>query len=253
MAGTPHATRLPDTRAADRREGTWRARLDRLTPAALRSHDDEFDRTCRERTKRMWIGDGIATVFILLVAVAVYASGHNDGRHPAELMTILNGIFVPVSIVLIFWRRQYPFQISVALSVISCVAPATATAAMIGVFAVAAYSRPAVGVLGIVFGLFAAPIAPAVWPHASGDASFWTDATFGAIITLGFGAWGLFAGARRELLASLRERAVRAESEQQMRVDQARQAERTRIAREMHDVLAHRMSLLSVHAGALEF
>ncbi len=58
--------------------------------------------------------------------------------------------------------------------------------------------------------------------------------------------WGLFVRARRELVRSLRELADRAG-------DEARAAERRRIAREMHDVLAHRLSLLSVHAGALEF
>ena len=46
---------------------------------------------------------------------------------------------------------------------------------------------------------------------------------------------------------------MRAEAEQRLRVEAARQMERTRIAREMHDVLAHRISLLSLHAGALEF
>ncbi len=65
--------------------------------------------------------------------------------------------------------------------------------------------------------------------------------------------WGLFVRARRELIHSLRERAERVEAEQRLRVEQAREAERRRIAREMHDVLAHRVTLLSLHAGALEF
>jgi signal transduction histidine kinase len=65
--------------------------------------------------------------------------------------------------------------------------------------------------------------------------------------------WGLFARARAELVNSLRERAERLEAERRLQVAQAREAERLRIAREMHDVLAHRLSLLSLHAGALEF
>jgi signal transduction histidine kinase len=66
-------------------------------------------------------------------------------------------------------------------------------------------------------------------------------------------AWGMFTGSRRELMTTLRLRADTAEAEQTARVAQARIAERNRIAREMHDVLAHRISTVAMHAGALTF
>jgi signal transduction histidine kinase len=65
-------------------------------------------------------------------------------------------------------------------------------------------------------------------------------------------AWGVVVRTRRELIASLRDRATRAETEAEQRADLLRGLERERIAREMHDVLAHRISLISLHAGALE-
>ena len=65
--------------------------------------------------------------------------------------------------------------------------------------------------------------------------------------------WGLYLGSRRELVWTLRQRAARAESEQELRVSQARGTERERIAREMHDVLAHRITQVSMHSGALAF
>ena len=60
-------------------------------------------------------------------------------------------------------------------------------------------------------------------------------------------------GSQRQLVDSYRERALTAEREQRARVAQAQAAERTRIAREMHDVLAHRISLVAMHAGALGY
>ncbi|WP_284710117.1 sensor histidine kinase [Cellulomonas wangsupingiae] len=65
--------------------------------------------------------------------------------------------------------------------------------------------------------------------------------------------WGAYGRARAALVRSLRERAWRAEAEQERRVEEARLVERTRIAREMHDTLAHRLSLLATTAGALEY
>jgi signal transduction histidine kinase len=63
---------------------------------------------------------------------------------------------------------------------------------------------------------------------------------------------GLWISARRQVLAGLRERAEQLERSQASRAEQARVQERARIAREMHDVVAHRVSLMVLHAGALE-
>jgi signal transduction histidine kinase len=63
---------------------------------------------------------------------------------------------------------------------------------------------------------------------------------------------GRYLRARRQLVASLRARVDEAVAAQRALADQARLAERTRIATEMHDVLAQRVSLIAMHAGALE-
>lgn len=58
---------------------------------------------------------------------------------------------------------------------------------------------------------------------------------------------------RRSLVRSLRQEAAAARRERAAHIEQVRAAERTRIAREMHDTLSHRLSLISLHAGALEY
>ncbi len=87
--------------------------------------------------------------------------------------------------------------------------------------------------------------------------------------TLGLGRWelalvapwmaavpillGIYLGGRRELLRSLRREAEAANRGREEREARARQEERTEIAREMHDTVSHRLALVALHAGALEY
>jgi signal transduction histidine kinase len=105
----------------------------------------------------------------------------------------------------------------------------------------------AVGAAGI-----AAHAIRGLWQPISGLPYLWwlvlVVVTHAALV-----GWGALSQARAALIASLRDRADRAEAEQGRRVAEARALERTRIAREMHDVLAHRLSLVATYAGALEY
>lgn len=58
--------------------------------------------------------------------------------------------------------------------------------------------------------------------------------------------------AREELLRSASREARLIRTTQEARIAQSRAEERARISREMHDSLAHRLSLISLHAGALQ-
>ncbi|GAA3372338.1 histidine kinase [Streptomyces sannanensis] len=95
------------------------------------------------------------------------------------------------------------------------------------------------------------------------DPGLWYVPTLALFMSLGMAApplfFGLYIGARRRLMESLRERADSLERELSLLADRAeeraewaRREERTRIAREMHDVVAHRVSLMVVHATALQ-
>jgi signal transduction histidine kinase len=105
--------------------------------------------------------------------------------------------------------------------------------------------------LGVV-GIVSAMVFPAIEPAPAND-PWWVTFSVGLAFTIAILVWGMYLGSRRELLWTLRDRAERAEAEQELRVEQGRSNERARIAREMHDVLAHRISLITMHAGALAY
>ena len=98
----------------------------------------------------------------------------------------------------------------------------------------------------------AAHLIRGAWQPVSGLPYGW----YALLVCVGYAAlvgWGTLVRAHQALISSLRDRAERAEADQARRVAEARAGERARIAREMHDVLAHRLSLLATYAGALAY
>ncbi|WP_420895890.1 sensor histidine kinase [[Actinomadura] parvosata] len=81
----------------------------------------------------------------------------------------------------------------------------------------------------------------------------WEVPTFGmffsgSILVVTVWVTGLYANTRRRYLEGLEERAERAERERDQQARMAAAAERARIARELHDVVAHNVSVMVVQA-----
>ncbi|MFA1547299.1 sensor histidine kinase [Actinomadura chokoriensis] len=203
------------------------------------------------RSWREWLGDVGATGTALVLGVLLLA-GTKDDPPPDVTISVPRDLAIgSVSLVfLLLFRRRYP----VAVAVTMMFAQWTATSAL-GTAAVAVYSLAMLRSWRALLPIAGANMALIV-------TLFWVTSTWhqfrqGTVVFVLLYAVLITAGmlvrSRRQLIASMEERARAAETEQRLRVEEARLLERGRIAREMHDVLAHRISLLAVHAGALEF
>lgn len=184
----------------------------------------------------------MTSVMCVLTALGVWVQAP-----PTALEVAIAVMSVAAGIAQLWW----PVSGAVAASVLAALSPIATPAATGGALQVAWRGRfgvaVAVGVLGFAAHLvqwFTGP-APAV------PFRWW--AVLAAAVYAALLAWGAYARSRRDLLVSLHQRAARAEAEQGRRVAEARAAERRDLAREMHDVLAHRLTLVATHAGALEY
>jgi signal transduction histidine kinase len=156
-----------------------------------------------------------------------------------------------LSITLIALLRRWPVQVAVLLSVLAAVSPVATPPATLAALIVARWRRRPVALAVAGIGITAHLIRGA-WRPVNGLPYGW----WAVLVCVAYAAivgWGMLLRANQELISSLRDRAERAEADQARRVAEARAAERTRIAREMHDVLAHRLSLLATYAGALAY
>ncbi|HVX44557.1 MAG TPA: histidine kinase [Mycobacteriales bacterium] len=217
-----------------------------LLPAVLRAPSDVAP---MRRTTRDWIVDVLCFLLAGLISLMAFTSQyHWEGLSRWTALDLIVGIGCWMSL---WFRRRWPVALCLVSTAAGVAAVSVAGPALALLFTVAVHRRlPAVVLVGA---LNVCALFPFYVIQPDSSLPYWGAVVLSMVIEAAVVAWGMFVRARRQLIWSLRERAVRAESEQALRVEQARRRERERIAREMHDVLAHRISLLSLHAGALEF
>ncbi len=181
-----------------------------------------------------------------IITGAVGAGSRMAGGYGAVVAGGLAAVAGVVLTVALVWRRRWPLAIALGAAV-CCLVAWTYAAAWLALFALAVRRRDRWLVVAAVVA-WAGSIVSARALGIPVSIGFWLSSSMYGFAVAG----GAYVGSRRALLATLRERAERAEAEQLMRSHQARLAERSRIAQEMHDVLAHKISLVTLQAGGLE-
>ncbi|WP_055564260.1 sensor histidine kinase [Streptomyces atriruber] len=152
----------------------------------------------------------------------------------------------------LLWRRRFPLAVAMTVAVASGASVLAIGAALLALCSISTHRRPArIGVVALGF-VAASQLTLVFYPVTSPPGSVWLQLAPTALCAGIAVAVGVAIGARRVEMQSLRERAESTEREQSARAAQARALERNRIAREMHDVLAHRISLVAMQAGVLD-
>jgi signal transduction histidine kinase len=193
----------------------------------------------------------------LLISVVVWfgdpAVEQDMGEMRFGLFVLLDVAVGLTALVLLPLRHRAPLVLTLFVVAITGVSPLGVGAAAVMLISLATRRR-VVEIVAAASVFVASGVLAETFVFRSADTTpLWQIVLATVVVAALLVVIGLYIGGRRELVRSLRERARLAEEEEQLRLAQARDHERTRIAREMHDVLAHRLSLVALHAGALEY
>jgi signal transduction histidine kinase len=214
----------------------------------------------RRRSVRDWVVDFtmflLAVGFGLALAVEFPDSPHGDAALSPTVdlplwLSATEQVAALAACVGLWWRRSRPVELAVVLVVLSSVLTLVSGAMLIALFSLAVHRPPKVSLSVLALAVGSVLVHAIVRPDPYSP--FLADFLLGVAILSAVTAWGLTVHHRRRLVESLRDRAVHAEAEARLRAEQAQHQVREAIAREIHDVLGHRLSLLSVLAGALEY
>jgi signal transduction histidine kinase len=205
-----------------------------------------------------WVDGCWAVVLLAVQCLSLENSSAGEPGHEPAMAAIVVTLALGVVVTL---RRRVPERmllLAVAVGLAQMwlgVSEIPADFAMLVIiYTVSADGRRWASRVGLVGGLCAAPLAQMMWPTEG-------DSTFGRILVVLFQtvpfalAWvlGDSIRTRRAYFAQLEERAARLEREREAQSKVAVAAERARIARELHDVVAHNVSVMVVQADGAAY
>ncbi|MFJ8827434.1 sensor histidine kinase [Streptomyces sp. NPDC102467] len=198
--------------------------------------------------RRPLVWDLVLTGFCVIAAVIDYAGDGwkniaADTHVPGPLVLLLSlALSVPM-----LWRRSHPMavlSVLVPAGIVNSATGALLQAALLQlfvVFNVALRARMRTLVLACALTMIPVVVAVVRFPRGSWDAQvvpqFWALALVSA--------FGIALRSRQDYTNSLVERARRLEVERDQQAQLAAAAERARIAREMHDIIGHNLSVIT--------
>ncbi len=219
----------------------------------MRDHRDSHPWRLGPRGR--WLFDAALTLGLLVTGFL----GHLTAEEP------LAALLTAAQVAPLWWRRAHPSAVFAVVALASAAQAPLHDTPIFGqlAFPVATYSvarwgpRPH-GVVALLIGYTGALVAAWSWIGGLGAPTVTLEAlvpyvvTISAIVT---SAWALgFAAQQRErYVASLVARAEQAERIAEREVELAARDERSRIAREMHDVVAHGLSVIVVQADGARY
>ncbi|GED85605.1 two-component sensor histidine kinase [Streptomyces sp. 6-11-2] len=206
----------------------------------------------------MWVDGSWALILLGLSGVSVSSINGAPGHHGSVGATLALSLVLCVVVAL---RRRVPEKMLVLAGAAGVAQLVLDVETMVANFAmlVIIYTVAAIGArwasrFALAGGLCAATLAQMRWPQH--DASALGNVAIAVFQTVPFAlAWvlGDSMRTRRAYFAQLEERAARLEKEREAQSKVAVAAERARIARELHDVVAHNVSVMVVQADGAAY
>jgi len=210
------------------------------------------------RPQRRWLAAaGVALVTVLTVVGAYLEANpvhHYGGLHLTSHPLLAAYLLLAVPSIALIWRNSRPVEVlglavlgAVAWAALGQIDGAALVPVIVGVYWVAMTRARVIAIAAGLAGAVAIFVTEGVrgpfgW-FGGPNATMWPE-------LLAAGAVGAYVAARRQWLAAEADRAARAEQAREEETRRRVDAERMRIARELHDVVAHSMAMINVQATA---